>query len=318
MGFSFIDQALGHIQTIWPAIACRVHTSSARPIKVHRLRIDTPDGDFVDFDWRWSKKTDSPTLVLFHGLEGSSASHYAAALSGAAHRLGWNFVVPHFRGCSGEMNRSPRAYHAGDYREIDWMLTQVRRQSPTSPIYSVGVSLGGNALCCWAGEKGAAAKSLVESLAFVSAPIDLSACGDAIDQGLNRLIYGRMFLRTMKQKARLKWKQFPGLFDLERVMSAKTIRAFDDAFTGPLHGFGTVENYWHTASAIQFISTIKLPCLFVNAHNDPLVPFSSIEKAKRTHEGVDKIEFQTPEFGGHVGFDGRFFDAICHWLASKQ
>jgi len=317
VGARFLDPAFGHIQTIWPAIACRLHLKRAWSKAFDRLRVDTPDGDFVDFDWCWSERADSPTLVLFHGLEGGSAGHYATALAKAAHRRGWNFVVPHFRGCSGEMNRSPRAYHAGDYHEIDWMLTQVRLQRPTSPVYAVGVSLGGNALCCWAGEKGCAAQSMVDSVACVSAPIDLAACGDAIDKGLNRLIYGRMFLRTMKQKARLKWQQFPGLFDLEQVMMATSIRAFDNAFTAPLHGFGSVECYWQTASATQFISEIKLRCLFITARNDPLVPISALEEANRAHEGADKIEFRMPGFGGHVGFDDRFFDALCDWLATN-
>ena len=318
LGLSLGDLFLGHAQTVWPAIACGFKTLRARHLDLRRLRIDTPDGDFVDFDWHWSADMHAPTLVLFHGLEGSSGSHYALALAKAAHRRGWSFVVPHFRGCSGEMNRAPRAYHAGDYSEINWMLAQVRLQSPTSPIYAVGVSLGGNALCCWAGEKGAAAKSLVESLAFVSAPIDLAACGDAIDEGLNRLIYGQMFLRTMKQKAELKWQQFPGLFDLEKVREAQTIRAFDDAFTALLHGFGTVEHYWQTASARQFLKGLRVPCLFVNARNDPLVPILSVEETQRAHEGADTIEFLVPIRGGHVGFDDNLFNAVCDWLASKK
>ena len=139
----------GNAQTIWPALFGR--RPDGAPPCWRRERWDTPDGDFVDADWQEDDavRPDAPLLVLFHGLEGSSSSHYARAFAGWARRHGWRFVVPHFRGCSGEMNRAPRAYHSGDFEEIGWMLAQARRR-PAGRVVAVGVSLGGNALLRWA------------------------------------------------------------------------------------------------------------------------------------------------------------------------
>ena len=119
----------GNTQTIWAALRARRFIGLAPVFR--RERWTTPDSDFVDVDWlvemplqpalpRLASK--QPLLVVFHGLEGSSASHYAQAFAGVASRRGWACAVPHFRGCSGELNLAPRAYHSGDFAEIDWFL----------------------------------------------------------------------------------------------------------------------------------------------------------------------------------------------------
>ncbi|MEY4754620.1 MAG: hypothetical protein RJA44_2295, partial [Pseudomonadota bacterium] len=142
----------GQLQTIWPALAARRHHGP--PPRWRRERWATPDGDFIDADWLCGEAApeasanaspDAPLLVLFHGLEGSSASHYAQAFADWARRHGWHLVVPHFRGCSGELNLAPRAYHSGDHVEIGWMLAQIRARHRGRCV-AVGVSLGGNAL----------------------------------------------------------------------------------------------------------------------------------------------------------------------------
>ena len=132
----------GHLQTIWAALYAR-RGHGPRP-QFRRERLDTPDGDFIDVDWL----QDAPgqtLLVLFHGLEGSSESQYAQAFAGFARQQGLAYAVPHFRGCSGELNRAPRAYHSGDWAEIDWILRQLRSRH-AGPIVALGISLGGNAL----------------------------------------------------------------------------------------------------------------------------------------------------------------------------
>src|SRR5690606_32247007 len=128
-----------------------------------------------------------PWLVLFHGLEGSSQSHYARALMAAAGDAGWQGVVPHFRGCSGEANLAPRAYHSGDSEEIDWILRRIARQAGGAPVFAAGVSLGTNALLKWLGERGDEAARLVTAAAGISAPQDLRAGADALARGFNRL-----------------------------------------------------------------------------------------------------------------------------------
>ena len=285
----------GHAQTIWPALQSRTGRLPATPYR--RERWATPDGDFVDVDWRDGPPT-APLLVLFHGLEGSSHSHYALALGQWAQAQGWGFAVPHFRGCSGEINRAPRAYHSGDFEEIGWILARFGAHH-AGPLYAVGVSLGGNALLRWAQEAGSTAANVVQALACISAPVDLTASGQAIGRGLNRQVYTRMFLKTMKPKAMRKLAQFPGLFDGRALQDARDLYDFDNVFTAPLHGFKDTPDYWLRASAKPRLADIRLPSLVVNALNDPFVPAASLP---RQREVGAHVTLWQPAQGGHVGF----------------
>ncbi|HSO44931.1 MAG TPA: alpha/beta fold hydrolase [Rhodoferax sp.] len=288
----------GHAQTIWPALQSR--TACLPAMSYRRERWATPDDDFVDVDWRDApaEKPASPLLVLFHGLEGSSHSHYALALGQWAQAQGWGFAVPHFRGCSGEINRAPRAYHSGDFEEIGWILARLRTRH-AGPLYAVGVSLGGNALLRWAQEAGRTAAGVVQALASISAPVDLTASGLAIGRGLNRQVYTRMFLKSMKPKAMLKLAQFPGLFDARTLRKARDLYDFDNVFTAPLHGFRDTPDYWLRASAKPRLADIRLPTLVVNALNDPFVPAACLPQQRDVGAHVTLWQ---PEQGGHVGF----------------
>lgn len=307
----------GQLQTLWPALASRPHAHEALPYR--RERWSTPDQDFVDVDFRPGRPGE-PMLVLFHGLESSSSARYALAFAQAAQARGWAFAVPHFRGCSGELNLAPRAYHSGDHQEVGWLLGRLRERQGAA-LRAVGVSLGGNALLRWAEEQGGQASQVVRALAAVSSPVDLAAAGQAIDRGLNRLIYARMFLRSMKPKALAKWQQHPGLFDKTRMLAARTLREFDDAFTAPLHGFAGTDDYWARASAKPWLADIRLPALVLNARNDPFVPWASLPTAAQAGRFVTLWQ---PEHGGHVGFPaGRFPghvrampEAVVAWLAA--
>lgn len=286
------------MQTIWAAVAARRHFGPAP--RWQRSRWTAPDGDFIDVDTaRRTGAPDAPMLVLFHGLEGSSASHYALAFADFAASRGLGFAVPHFRGCSGELNLAPRAYHSGDFQEIDWVLKRLAAEHPTRPLLAVGVSLGGNALLRWAGEMGASAAQTVRAVAAVSSPLDLAAGGHAIGRGFNRLVYTRMFLNTMVPKALRKLEQHPGLFDREALLEARDLYAFDNLFTAPLHGFRDTDDYWARASAKPVLGGIRVPALALNARNDPFVPGGSLPLAQDTGSCVTLWQ---PEKGGHVGF----------------
>lgn len=290
----------GNAQTIWAAKCARRYRSA--PPTFTRERWLTPDGDFVDVDWlvrNEDASSSTPLLVLFHGLEGSVHSHYAQAMAQVAQDRGWLFAVPHFRGCSGEDNWAPRAYHSGDHEEVDWMLARFAQSQPGRPLLACGVSLGGNALLRWAEETGETAARTVSGVVAVSAPLDLSAAGAAIDQGWNRWVYARMFLQTMVRKAKAKWAQYPGLFDLSAAVRAKTLREFDDVFTAPLHGFKGVSDYWQRASAKEQLARIRIPTLVLNALNDPFVPASSLPKLGQVGHHVTLWQ---PAQGGHCGF----------------
>lgn len=288
----------GHMQTIWPVLAsAAIGMAGSTAVRYRRQRCTTPDGDFIDLDWLDVPPSDT-LLVLFHGLEGTSNSHYALAFAEYAQGQAWNYVVPHFRGCSGEINLAARAYHSGDFEEIDWILQTLREQH-TRQILVVGVSLGGNALLRWAQEAGSQAGRLVSALASISAPVDLTASGLAMGQGFNRQVYTRRFLATMKPKALEKLQQFPGLFDAQALHAAQDLYAFDDVFTAPLHGFNSAELYWKQASAKPHLAQIRVPSLVVNALNDPFVPANSLPDSTSVGQFVSLWQ---PDNGGHVGF----------------
>ena len=308
----------GHAQTIWPAIVSRRFDG---PVPEYRReRWTTPDGDFIDVDWQGSDIA-APLLVLFHGLEGSSSSHSSQAFARWASGHGWRFAVPHFRGCSGELNRAPRAYHSGDHEEIGWILARFRAVH-AGPIAALGVSLGGNALLRWAEEAGESAAATVRTVASVCSPIDLAAGGHAIGRGFNRLVYTRMFLASMKPKALAKLAQHPGLFSREKLLAARDLYEFDNVFTAPLHGFRGTEDYWERGSAKPHLHRIRIPALVLNARNDPFIPAASLPAP---HEVGAHVTLWQPEHGGHTGFPaGRWPghlralpDALMDWIAAR-
>ena len=289
----------GNLQTIWAATRSRRHLGA--PPDYRRERWTTPDGDFIDVDRLQRPARAAPALrhlVLFHGLEGSSGSAYAQAFASIAQSRGWAYSVPHFRGCSGELNLAPRAYHSGDFEEIGWILQRLRVRS-TAPLLAVGISMGGNALLRWAEESGDGAAATAAAVAAVCSPIDLASAGSAIDRGFNWLVYARMFLRTMKPRALAKLDQYPGLFDRERLLAARTIYAFDDVYTAPLHGYADTPDYWARASAKPHLARIRIPALVLNARNDPFVPAAALPGAS---EVGPRVTLWQPPHGGHVGF----------------
>jgi len=296
----------GNAQTIYAALFTRVARPAAR-----RERWDTPDGDFVDVD-RIDGPRRAPLLVLFHGLEGGTPSHYARALLAAARDRGWQAALPHFRGCGGEVNRLPRAYHSGDSDELDWILRRLAAECG-APVYAAGVSLGGNALLKWLGERGAAAADVVRAAAAVSAPVDLTAAGGALGRGFN-MMYTRNFLATMKRKGAAKLARFPGLFDGPRVARSRTLREFDDLVTAPLHGFRDVADYWSRASAKPWLAHIRVPTLLLNARNDPFLPAANLPAPDEVSAQVT-LEF--PATGGHVGFVDGPFPGRYDWLPRR-
>jgi uncharacterized protein len=306
----------GHAQTIWPALFSRRFNGA--PPAFRRERWPTPDADFIDVDWQ-GEDTAATLLVLFHGLEGSSSSHYAQAFAAEARQRGWRFAVPHFRGCSGELNLAPRAYHSGDWEEVGWMLARFRERH-RGPIIAAGVSLGGNALLRFAEEAGAAASASVRAIAAVSAPLDLAAGGRAIGRGFGRQVYTRMFMRTMRAKALRKLAQHPGLFDAARMRAAHDLRDFDDMFTAPLHGFRDAADYYARASAGPQLARIRIPALVLNARNDPFLPAPALPSADMVGAHVTLWQ---PAHGGHVGFpSGRWPghlqtlpESVAGWLA---
>ena len=297
----------GHVQTIYPA------TCIARPpVAFRRERWDTPCGfDFIDVDVVDAEHAaaDTPFVLLFHGLEGSSDSHYARSLMAAVRARGWRGAIAHFRGCSGEPNRAPRFYHSGDSEELDWIIRRLR-PGLEGPFYVAGVSLGGNALLRWLGEQQHGAE-IIDAAVAVSAPLDLAAGGAALSSGFNRL-YTRMFLQSLKPKALAKLEHVPGLFDRARLLAATDLYAFDNVVTAPLHGYRDTEDYWHRASAKHVLDDITVPTLVLNARNDPFLPGIHLP---RTASSAVTLEY--PAQGGHVGFAAGALPGRIDWLPRR-
>jgi predicted alpha/beta-fold hydrolase len=296
-----------HLQTIYGATMAPAPRPAFR-----RERWDTPDGDFVDVDFIDGSEG-TPWVHLFHGLEGSSNSPYARMLMAQVHARGWRGSVFHFRGCSGEPNRMPRAYHSGDSEEIGWALHRVRALAGAATLYAAGVSLGGNAFAKWLGEQGEAARPVVAAAAAVSAPLDLMAAGEALGRGFAR-VYARHFLATLKRGALEKLERFPGLYDRDTVLRARSLRAFDNVVTAPLHGFRDTDDYWTRASAKPHLSGIRVPTLLLNARDDPFLPGAALPTEREVSPAV-KLEF--PDRGGHVGFVTAPFPGRIEWLPRR-
>ena len=297
----------GHLQTIYPALC--IH----RPkVVFRRERWHAPDGDFIDIDFV-DGEPGRPFVVLFHGLEGSSGSHYARALMTQVQALGWSGAVPHFRGCSGELNHAPRFYHSGDAEEVGWIirrLAQMHKQHSSARFFAAGVSLGGNALLRWLGESQHQAE-IVDAACAISAPLDLAGGGAALSRGLG-MIYTRLFLKTLKPKCLQKLKQYPGLFDRETMLKSRDLYEFDNVVTAPLHGFRDTDDYWNRASAKHILSDITVPTLVLNAKNDPFLPARHLP---RTAAACVTLEY--PEHGGHVGFANGGPPGRIDWLPQR-
>jgi uncharacterized protein len=302
----------GHLQTIYPA------TMIARPqVAYRRERWPTPDGDFIDVDFV-DGEAGKPFVTLFHGLEGSSDSHYARSLMALVKSLGWSGAVPHFRGCSGELNIAPRFYHSGDAQEVDWIVRRLKdrfnQQGPQhapSKFFVTGVSLGGNALLRWLGESQHQAE-IVDAACAISAPLDLAGGGAALSRGLN-MIYTRVFLQTLKPKCLQKLEQHPRLFDRDAMLRSRTLYEFDNVVTAPLHGFRDTNDYWHRASARHVLDDITVPTLVMNARNDPFLPARHLpQKAAR------RVTLDYPAQGGHVGFAVGAPRGRIDWLPQRM
>ncbi len=298
----------GNLQTIYTSLFV-----SVPKVEYQRERLELPDGDFLDFDWV-DGVPGMPVVVLFHGLEGNSQSFYARDLMHRVKARGWHGVVAHFRGCSGEDNRLPRAYFAGDSADIETMLRHVKSRHPDTPLYAVGVSLGGNALLKWLGEQGGAAASLVDRAAAVSAPLDLAAAGNALDRGFNRAIYTARFLSTLKAKALAKAERFPGLLDAEAIEAASTFREFDTLVTARLHGFRDADDYWVKVSSKPWLKSIAVPTLVINAKNDPFLPAEALPGQADVSAAV---ALEQPDTGGHVAFPSGPFPGNADWLPAR-
>ena len=300
------------MQTIWGPLFRR------HRIRWRRERVATADGDFVDLDWADSARADAPLVLLLHGLEGSSSSHYVVGLTRQALTRGWRAVTLNFRSCSGELNRLRSFYHSGHTADLDEVVRLIVEREPTVRIGAVGVSLGGNVLLKWLGEREAAVPGAVVGAVAISVPFDLAHCAQALDRGFCRLVYAANFLGTMRDKIRLKAARDPGLgeiVDVPLALRARTFAEYDRAVTAPLNGFANERDYWTRASSAPYLSRIQQPTLLINALDDPIVPPSALPDPAALPPWV-RAEFVRR--GGHAAFlEGRWPWRVESWAERR-
>lgn len=291
------------MQTVWGPLFRR-----RERLRVRRERVTTRDGDFVDLDWAdGAPGADAPVLLVLHGLEGSSRSHYALSLMRLAQARRWRAVTLNFRSCGGELNRLPQFYHSGHTDDLEDVITFLLAREPGARLGAVGVSLGGNVLLKWLGERGRNAPPQIVGAVAISVPFDLVPCARALDRGLERRLYAANFLTTMRAKVRAKAARDPGFaarVDLPLALRARTFAEYDRAVTAPLHGFADERDYWVRASSGPYLPRIRRPTLFINALDDPIVPREALPDPAALPAWI-RAEF--PPRGGHAGFiDGRW------------
>jgi predicted alpha/beta-fold hydrolase len=300
-----------HLQTLWGPLLRR-----APRVAFRRERFTTADGDFVDLDRAEpAAPGPAPLLLVLHGLEGSSGSHYVAGLAAGALARGWRAVALNFRSCSGELNRLPRFYHSGETGDLDEVVRALLAREPGVPVVAAGISLGGNVLLKWLGEQGPAAPAALAGVAAISVPFDLVACARVLDRGFNRRVYTANFLRTMRAKVRAKAAGHPGFVDVARAVRARTFAEYDRVVTAPLAGFADEVDYWTRASSLPWLARIERPTLLLNARDDPFVPAGSLPPPSALSPAV---RAEVTEHGGHVGFvEGRWPWAVGSWAETR-
>ena len=286
-----------HAQTLWGKFL----RGGAAPT-TQRERWELPDGDFLDIH-RLAGAAGRPRLVLLHGLEGSVDSHYVRGFLAAAlhHGLPADLVI--FRSCGGEPNRLLRSYHSGETGDIGYVISRLIAEDPDREIVLAGVSLGGNVVLKYLGERSTVLAPQVKAAAAISTPFDLAEGCRHLERGFSR-VYQWHFLRTLRRKAREKASRFPGRIDGAAVDAARTLWEFDDAVTAPIHGFASAANYYARSSSIGFLARIARPTLLLSAADDPFLPASVLDQVRTIAADNPQLVLEFSPHGGHVGFVG--------------
>ncbi len=294
-----------HLQTLYP------YLFRQRPnIQLQSQRLELADGDFVDLCW--NNISTGPIVIIFHGLEGSIHSPYAAGLMSRLEASGFRCVLMHFRGCSGEANRLDRSYHSGDTGDIKFVIDYLSQNYPDTEIFTVGFSLGGNALLKYLGENKNATP--VSAAIAISVPYSLYDCALKLSSGFSR-VYQRWLIRSLKQKLRQKYSHKPSPVNLATLNDLNTFYTFDDKITAPLNNFKNADDYYAKSSSKHYLADISVPTLLIHALNDP---FMTPNVIPYENELSPSIQLELADKGGHVGFiSGKVPWQAEYWLENR-
>ncbi|HSG46565.1 MAG TPA: alpha/beta fold hydrolase [Longimicrobiales bacterium] len=269
-----------------------------------RERWTTPDGDFLDVDFL--QDSGGPVVLVLHGLEGHTRRRYMLSTFMALQEAGMVPVGLNFRSCSGEPNRTARAYHSGETADLGFVLQRLRNRFPGRALAVVGFSLGGNMILKYLGERGAgrapsdAPGPLPDAAVALSVPYDLAAGADFLGRTLMGKLYNRYFLGSLLRKVRDKEHLLRDLVDLRALYRTRTIRAFDNLLTAPVHGFRDADHYYAECSARIYLGAIRTPTLLLHATDDPFLPAECIPlRAMSENPWLHPV---VTDRGGHVGF----------------
>lgn len=294
-----------HLQTIW-----QTFFRKQPEVVTQRERILLPDGDFIDLDW--AGYAGGPLILVLHGIAGNIESPYAKGMLRAIADNNWCGVFMHFRGCSGEPNRLPRAYHSGETGDLQYVVGELQRRYPNKPIAAVGFSMGGNVLLKWLGETGA--ENPLSGAVAVSVPFELEKSADHINKGLSRL-YQWWLLRDLRNLMTRKFKKIPqALIDVNEIERIRSFWDFDNKITAPLHGFTDARDYYTKASARQYLKKIQTKTLILHSSDDPFMTKDSIAASD---ELSPNLTLELSDFGGHVGFVAGTPWKPVYWLEER-
>ncbi len=285
----------GHLQTLWGKFFRR------QPLAPTVLeRWNTPDGDFLEVH-RLSARPGAPRLLILHGLEGTVRSHYAQGLLNEAVRREWGADLLIFRSCGTEPNRTRRFYHSGETTDAKFALERIASEYDASPLGIVGVSLGGNVLLKFLGERGADLPSRLKAAAAISVPFDLARSSQRINRGFSQF-YQKFFLDSLKQKAQEKAGRFPDIAPQEKISGLRSLEDFDNLITGPLHGFNDAQDYYRRSSSLPFLPNIRIETLLLSAVDDPMLPPQVLDEVQEAARKNPYLHTEFVQSGGHAGF----------------
>lgn len=288
----------GHAQTIaayaWPR---RFRFASERDQE--RL-FEVAPGVKVLAHCRWqTNASDHPTIVVWHGIEGSASSNYMQATAEKGFRAGFNLIRVNFRNCGGTEHLTSTIYHGGLSADLGAVVKELIEEDHVSRMFLVGFSLGGNLVLKLAGEYGDNPPGEILGICAVSPSVDLSTSADLIMKRSN-WIYHQDFVRRLKKRIRTNHKLYPELYDISGLGQARTIKEFDDRFTARAHGFANADDYYYRSSSLRVTDRIRIPTLIIHAKDDPLIPFEPLRNPAVTNNPY--ILLLATEQGGHVAF----------------
>jgi uncharacterized protein len=304
-----------HLQTIYPSL----FRKSPELPEYHRERLITPDDDFIDVDFCGSGK--QPLVILLHGLTGSSQSGYIKGLQSILYHQGLRSAAINFRGCSGQSNNRARCYHSGETEDTHFLYQTLRQREPETPIAAVGFSLGGNVLLKWLGEQGTNL-DLFAAVA-VSVPLLLGVCATKLDYGFSK-VYRKSLLNELKVYMHNKLQHLERIgrtddaFKIRELGDLSSIESFwqyDDRVVARLHGFNDVHDYYNRSSSRQFLKSIAVPTLVIQAIDDP---FMTADVLPGLDELSTAVHLELTRHGGHVGFiAGKHPFKPYYWLEKR-